>query len=301
VTKKILPVVLMCCLISSCGSHELPLKYGGAAATTPGAMPEVPAENPQKADAPFLSLNKTGTAILAVSVILVISALAWKLRKADKEIAAFKASSNPEKIEDLEMRLSKKTKQEQSLQIDKEKLTSELTKEQEKTRTLQTALEEKNRQIKELQKRPTPQQLSEKETRIRELKRVLQRQPTEEELKELRMRLKPTDIEKELKQVKNELMEKNTQIAKLEEKLQGKPTDKILQELRGRPTDEQVREVITTLEQARNVFKEKEIQIINLKRILREKLAKELAEAQERLDKAKKDLTAEQKKTADLT
>jgi hypothetical protein len=48
--------------------------------------PEPPAEEQQKVDAPFLSLNKTGTAILAVSVISVIGVLAWKLILARRKI-----------------------------------------------------------------------------------------------------------------------------------------------------------------------------------------------------------------------
>jgi len=50
------------------------------------STPEPPAEEQQKADAPFLSLNKTGTAILAMSVISVIGVLAWKLIFARRKI-----------------------------------------------------------------------------------------------------------------------------------------------------------------------------------------------------------------------
>jgi len=83
--KKILSVILACCLVSACGRgyQEPPLKKEIE-------NPEPPAEEQQKADAPFLSLNKTGTAILAVSVISIIGVLAWKLILARRKITADK-------------------------------------------------------------------------------------------------------------------------------------------------------------------------------------------------------------------
>jgi len=77
--------------------------------------------------------------ILAMSIITRIFVISY--------LAVFKASDNSEYIKGLETRLSEMTTQELTLQTDKEKLTSELTKEQEKTRTLQTALKEKNYEV----------------------------------------------------------------------------------------------------------------------------------------------------------
>jgi peptidoglycan hydrolase CwlO-like protein len=84
--KKILSAILMCCLIFSCGEwgRQEPLLKDEIEDL------EVPAEEQQKADAPFLSLNKTGTAILAVSIISIIGVLAWKLILARRKITADK-------------------------------------------------------------------------------------------------------------------------------------------------------------------------------------------------------------------
>jgi len=76
--KKILSVILACCLVSACGRgrQEPPLKEE---IENPG----VPAEMPQKTDAPFLSLNKTWTVVLgiglAVSIIANVGGLGWML------------------------------------------------------------------------------------------------------------------------------------------------------------------------------------------------------------------------------
>jgi hypothetical protein len=100
--KKILLVILACCLISACGKkgQEPPFKDGGAgteahaatpetpkkgeeaAAATP--LPEVPDENPQKADASFLSLNKTEKVVFGLiqaTEIFLIGYLSIKIYK----------------------------------------------------------------------------------------------------------------------------------------------------------------------------------------------------------------------------
>jgi len=103
--KKILLVILACCLISACGKEgqEPPFKDGGAgteahaatpetpkkgeeaAAATP--LPEVPDENPQKADASFLSLNKTEKVVFGLiqaTEIFLIGYLSIKLFKVNR-------------------------------------------------------------------------------------------------------------------------------------------------------------------------------------------------------------------------
>jgi uncharacterized membrane protein YdfJ with MMPL/SSD domain len=100
-TKKILSVVLMCCLISSCGrgSQEPPFKDGEAAKDSAATRKKHP-----KADAPFLSLNKTDTMILIMSVVItgifVTICVDRKLRKANKLIA--KSRENGTRIVELE-------------------------------------------------------------------------------------------------------------------------------------------------------------------------------------------------------
>jgi hypothetical protein len=109
--KNMLSVILACCLISSCAGgegqepplkeeivnpirpvyitakpQEPPLKEEIVNPEAPAAtsMPEPPAEVPQKADAPFLSLNKTGTVVLGIiqtAEILIIGYLTRELRK----------------------------------------------------------------------------------------------------------------------------------------------------------------------------------------------------------------------------
>jgi chromosome segregation ATPase len=88
--KKMMSLILVYCLIFSCGggSQEPLLKDEIENPEPPAATstPEPTAEEQQKADEPFLSLNKTGTAILAMSVISVIGVLAWKLIFARRKI-----------------------------------------------------------------------------------------------------------------------------------------------------------------------------------------------------------------------
>jgi hypothetical protein len=88
--KKILSVILACCLISSCGggeSRKPPFKDGKVGA-------EVPVENLQKAEVPFISFTKTGTVVLGISAatilvagILLISFLSIELVKANRKLS----------------------------------------------------------------------------------------------------------------------------------------------------------------------------------------------------------------------